>query len=134
MKVSVGKRIRSLRIEKNINLPELAEKANISKAFLSELENDDEANPSLDSLNKVAKALGVTLATLLERESTKARRIIPEELEPSLKEFIIENNAKGETLDEGILQALYVLQQRRGEAKKTKESWRWLYESIRRGL
>lgn len=134
MKVLVGKRIRALRNEKNINLPELAEKAGVSKGFLSQLENDDEANPSLDSLNKVAKALGITLAALLEKDPVKPRRIIPEYVDPGLKEFIEESNSLGEQLDERILQALYVLQQREGEPTKDKKSWRWLYESIQRGV
>jgi XRE family transcriptional regulator, master regulator for biofilm formation len=54
VKFAVGKRIRALRIEKGINLPELAEKAGVSKGFLSQLENDEDANPSLDSLHKVS--------------------------------------------------------------------------------
>ena len=133
MKLKVGKRIRALRIEKGMSLPDLAEKAGVSKGFLSQLENDEDANPSLDLLNKVAKALGVTLATLLDLDSTKARRIIPEELEPGLKDFIEESHSQKNPLDEGILQALYVLQQREGQPQKSKEKWRWLYESIKRG-
>ena len=133
MKMLLGKRIRALRIEKNLSLPDLAEKASVSKGFLSQLENDEDANPSLDSLNKVAKGLGVTLATILDMETTKARRIVPEKMHPGLTELIEECNSKNEPIDEGILQALYVLQQRKGETKKTKEDWRWLYESIKRG-
>ena len=116
-----------------MSLPELAEKAGVSKGFLSQIENDEDANPSLDSLNKVAKALGVTLATLLDLDATKARRIVPQDLEPGLREFIEEAHSQKERLEEGILQALYVLQQRTGEAQKTKDKWRWLYESIKRG-
>lgn len=121
-------------MEKGLNLPELAEKADVSKGFLSQLENDDDSNPSLDSLNKVAKALGVTLATLLDRESTRAHRFIPAVIDPGLKDFIQECHGANERLDDGILQALYVLQQRKGEGVKTKEDWRWLYESIKRGV
>ena len=62
MKFGVGKRIRVLRTEKGINLPELAEKAGVSKGFLSQLENDEEANPSLDSLNKFIKEMGLSKA------------------------------------------------------------------------
>ena len=134
MKFAVGKRIRTLRTEKGINLPELAEKAGVSKGFLSQLENDEEANPSLDSLNKLAKALEVTLAQLLERDQVRAHRIVPDQIEPGLKEFMDECHRANERLDESIVQALYVLQQRKGQAMKGKDDWRWLYESIKRGV
>jgi len=136
MSKHIGKRIKTLRIEKGLTLPGLAEKAGISKGSLSQLENEEESNPSLDTLNKLAKALETTLATLLERESVRAKRIVPvpEELDPALQSFIEETNDRGEKLDDNILQALYVIQQRKGQPVKTKENWRWLYESIRRGI
>jgi len=130
MNISVGKKVRALRIEKNISLPELAESAGVSKGFLSQLENDEQSNPSLDTLNKVAKVLDVTLAALLEKGSVKSKRVIPEEIDPALKEFIQERHASKQPVDQDILQALYAVQHR----KQSKTDWAWLYESIKRGL
>jgi len=130
MNISVGRKVRALRLEKNISLPELAERAGVSKGFLSQLENDEESNPSLDTLNKVAKALNVTLAALIEKASVKSKRVIPEEISPALKEFIRERHASNQPVDEDILQALYAVQHR----KQSKDDWAWLYESIKRGL
>ena len=111
-------------------MPELAESAGVSKGFLSQLENDEQSNPSLDTLNKVAKVLDVTLAALLEKGSVKSKRVIPEEIDPALKEFIQERHASKQPVDQDILQALYAVQHR----KQSKTDWAWLYESIKRGL
>ncbi|MBI5425753.1 MAG: helix-turn-helix transcriptional regulator [Opitutae bacterium] len=130
MPTIVGNRIKSLRIEKGLTLPGLAEKANLSKGLLYQIETSEDANPSLETLNKIAKALGVTIALLLDKAPVKARRLVPESLEPGLEAYIREAQDQGETLNEDTLQALYVLQHRAGAGAKTKEDWAWLYRSI----
>lgn len=130
MPTTVGNRIKSLRVEQGFTLPALAEKATLSKGLLYQIESSDDANPSLETLNKVAKALGVTVALLLDKEPVKARRIVPESLEPGLEEYIRETRERGDPLNEDTLQALYVLQHRTGAGAKTKEDWAWLYRSI----
>jgi transcriptional regulator with XRE-family HTH domain len=126
----VGNRIKSLRIEKGLTLPALADNASLSKGLLYQIESSDNANPSLDTLNKIAKALGVTIALLLDKQPVKARRIVPESFEPGLESYIREARERGEPLNEDTLQALYVLQHRTGATAKTKEDWAWLYRSI----
>lgn len=130
MPTAVGNRIKHLRIEKGLTLPALADKATLSKGLLYQIETSDDANPSLDTLNKIARALGVTIALLLDKQPVKARRIVPESLEPGLEEYIREARERGEPLNEETLQALYVLQHRAGAGAKTKEDWAWLYRSI----
>ncbi|MDX2149196.1 MAG: helix-turn-helix domain-containing protein [Bryobacteraceae bacterium] len=56
----VGSRIRQLREERNLSLRSLAEQAGFSAPFLSQVENG-QASPSISSLEKIARALGVTL-------------------------------------------------------------------------
>jgi transcriptional regulator with XRE-family HTH domain len=132
MQMELGKKIRVLRLEKGLTLPELADKAKVSKGFLFQIETDEETNPSLDTLHKVASALDVTLAELLEKESVKARRLVPAEIDETLKEFLSDARKAGQIIPEETLQALYVLQHRKGRAPKTKEDWRYLYETIER--
>lgn len=60
----VGKVIRDLRKKKEISLRELAQTANISKSTLSNVENGNN-NPSIETLEKIAKALGVQANELL---------------------------------------------------------------------
>jgi len=132
--MNVGKKIQTLRVEKGLSLPQLAEKAGVSKGFVFQIEDDEKTNPSLETLNKIAKALDVTLADLLEKETVLAKRIVvvPDDLEPSLREFIDDRNAQGQPVDTNAIQALYVLQHRKGKSPKTKEDWRYVYESIER--
>jgi len=130
--MNVGKKIRTLRLEKGFTLPALAEKAGVSKGFLFQIEDDEKANPSLETLNRLAKALDVTIAELLEKESVRAKRAIPENVNPALKEFIEEQNAKGLPVEPAALQALYALQHRKGKLPRSKEDWRYLYETIER--
>lgn len=56
----LGEKIRALRIEKGFSLEQLAQMTDSSKSYLWELENRQQANPSLDKVNKLAIALGVT--------------------------------------------------------------------------
>jgi XRE family transcriptional regulator, master regulator for biofilm formation len=133
--MSIGQKIKNLRTAKNLTLPQCADKAGISKGFLSQLENGETSNPSLDTLNKIASALDTTIATLLDKPSIKPIKIVPDEINPQLQEFIKESNSKGqEPLDEDVLQALYALQERGGKSKKTKDDWSYLYETIVREI
>jgi len=130
MPTAAGNRIKYLRIEQGLTLPALATKATISKGLLYQIEASDDANPSLGTLNKIARALGVTSALLLDKPPVRARRIVPESLESGLEDFIRDARQQDESLNEDTLQALYVLQHRSGAGAKTKEDWAWLYRSI----
>ena len=56
----IKKQIIKYRIENNLSQKELAEKIGTKQSAISRLENDD-YNPSIDFLNKVANALGKKL-------------------------------------------------------------------------
>jgi len=56
----IGEKIRYLRNEKGLSLDQLAQMTDSSKSYLWELENKEQANPSLEKLNRLAFALGVT--------------------------------------------------------------------------
>jgi transcriptional regulator with XRE-family HTH domain len=61
----VGMNIRTCRTDAGLTLEELAEKAELSWPYLSEIERGRE-NISLDKLAQLAKALNVKLAKLVE--------------------------------------------------------------------
>jgi transcriptional regulator with XRE-family HTH domain len=61
----VGDRIRILRSEKGLSQEDLAGKAGIDSSHLGRLERG-ERNPSLISLDKILKALGVTFEDLFK--------------------------------------------------------------------
>lgn len=113
-----------------MTLPGLADAAGISKSVLFQLETSDSPNPSLETLQKVAKALNVTLANLLEKGGVRAKRgTLPDRIDDSLKEMIASLNKEEAPINEAVLDSLYVLQERKG-APKTASDWRWLYDTI----
>lgn len=93
MHFSIGKRIQELREAAGLSGRKLAGAAGIAPSFLSELENDL-GNPTIGTVNKLCKALGITLADFfapagqgaeplppeLRRLLEKARELTPEEL------------------------------------------------------
>ncbi len=115
---------------KSISLPDLAEKAGVSKGFLSQLENDDTANPSLETLNKIAKALNITLGELLGEDVVQSKKAVPEVAEPELQEFIRDREQAGKPVAPDVLRSLYALKERRGVKKKSKEDWTFLCRAI----
>lgn len=62
--MTIGKRIKSERNKKGMTQVQLADAANISRSYLGDLEGD-RYNPSLDTLQKIAAALGTTSGVLL---------------------------------------------------------------------
>lgn len=62
----VGNNIRTCRTDAGLTLEKLAEKADLSWPYLSEIERGRE-NISLDKLARLAKALNVTLSRLVEK-------------------------------------------------------------------
>jgi len=78
----VGDRIREIRESRGLNQDRLADKAQISKGFLSDIENG-KRNPSSDNLLRIANVLGASLDYLMkgevqEEEQTRTVQIPPE--------------------------------------------------------
>jgi transcriptional regulator with XRE-family HTH domain len=65
------KRVRTVRNSKDMTQNELAEKAEIAQAYLSEIETG-KTIPSIPVLRRIAKALGVSVAELLDEEEQTA--------------------------------------------------------------
>lgn len=130
--MNVGQKIRALRTEAGVTLPDLAEKAGVSKGFLSQLENDEKANVSLDTLAKIAKALGVSIGGLLGLEAARAKQATQEVVDPELEKHIQERQDAGKPIPPDVLRSLVALKERRGVAKKSKEDWAFLCDSIER--
>jgi transcriptional regulator with XRE-family HTH domain len=59
-------RLRRLREAKGWTQAELAKKAHVTQAFISQLEAGAKATPSVVHILRIAKALGVTVEALVE--------------------------------------------------------------------
>ncbi len=61
---ALGERIRKIRKEKDITQEELAWRAEMDFSFLNEIENG-KGNPSIETIAKIAKGLGVKVQNLI---------------------------------------------------------------------
>lgn len=75
LSVALAQRLKSWRKEHNVTLDTLSRRAGVSKGMLVELEKAA-ANPSIAILCKIAAALGLSVADLLDVASQPAARLI----------------------------------------------------------
>ncbi|MFE7151934.1 helix-turn-helix domain-containing protein, partial [Heyndrickxia sporothermodurans] len=67
----IGQRIKNFRLQKQLSLSELAEKAGVAKSYLSSIERNIQSNPSVQFLEKIAAVLGISVNSLLHEEIEK---------------------------------------------------------------
>jgi XRE family transcriptional regulator, master regulator for biofilm formation len=78
----IGKNIYEIRMKKGLTLSALAERANISKSYLSNIERNLNQNPSIQVIKKIALVLDVDIKVLLKTIACK------EDLQPHDKEWL----------------------------------------------
>jgi len=64
-RTTIGQMLKRLREERNISQLQLAQQAGVAQGYISDLEAGTKANPSVDVLKKLAKALNCSIAELL---------------------------------------------------------------------
>ena len=83
-RVDVGERLRAIRKLRRITLRTVAERAELSESFLSQVERG-RANASIASLKRIAAALGVNVADLFEPNGGPSRaRVLRRDVRPAL--------------------------------------------------
>jgi transcriptional regulator with XRE-family HTH domain len=80
----LGQRIRELRKTAGLTQEELGEKAELSYKFIGELERG-QVNVSLDSIARIAQALGVKIGDLFSKEKIPVQKIVIKERSPLSK-------------------------------------------------
>lgn len=65
--MEIGKKLRQLRVKNGLTLEELASRSELTKGFLSQLENDL-TSPSISTLADLVEALGSDLSTFFKNE------------------------------------------------------------------
>ena len=124
---NIGSQIRSLRTEKGFSLATLSERSNLSKGLLSKLENDEGSNPSVNTLFSIAEALEITIADILRTDTAQILRVVPETSPQWLKPLV---KALGREPDPDILDAMYVLQNRKADSSDDPKHWEFVYRSL----
>lgn len=83
MAQQVGHRLRELRVAKNLSIRTLATHAGFSASFISQVERG-QASPSIDSLERIANALGVTLGDIFVTKIDPCPAVVGARERPSL--------------------------------------------------
>lgn len=117
-------RIRQLRRERRMTLTALAEKAGISRGYMSEIENERATDPSAAVLRAIAQALDTTTAVLMDEDPTIVSSDIPDSLRLAQEKF---------NIPEGDLPTLAAIKFRNYQPISA-EDWKFLYESIKRSM
>lgn len=131
---NIGARISALRVEKGISLSELARTSGISKSLLHRIENLPGSNPELDTLKKIARALECTVGDVLGNEVVVNARQLPAVHPNWLTSLTSRLREMGREPDQDFLEALYVLQNRKGQTKTNDDDWLYLYQTLERSF
>lgn len=81
----IGERLKKARVDKKLTQEKLAEKLDVSIAFLSRIERGN-SHISLKRLSEVCDILGVTEGYILNGVSTKSNNYLSEDLSTLLKD------------------------------------------------
>lgn len=99
--MDIGYKIRELRILKGLTQEELADRSELSKGFISQLENDL-TSPSISTLEDILQCLGTSISEFFSQEK-EARQVVfgrddyfekNDETEGTFTEWIIPNAQK----------------------------------------
>jgi transcriptional regulator with XRE-family HTH domain len=114
--------LKRLRGEKRLSQAALSREAQVSPAYLSELESGQGKRPSGQVLMRLAKALGVTIAELLGDRIQPGQSI--SQPDPSLLQF-----AKDRKLPSSDVEMLAGIRFR-GDPPRTTRRWAMIYDTI----
>lgn len=103
-----GKKVRELRKANNLTMSELAKKSGTASSYISDLENGKIKNPSINKIEKIAEALGVSLGEL--RENNKVIDLT----DPKTREAL--SKIPKETLIEDLKKKIEDINQKAGDA------------------
>ena len=126
--MDLSEKIRHLREEKGLSLNKLAEMAGISKAYLSQLENNVSKQPSAEILLKIASALRTTIADLLDKP-VRVHSDDFQEIPKTLQEFIDNQGEELDIREEDVKMLMNI--RYRGNHPKTLEDWEHILKTIR---
>ena len=84
--MTVGDRIRQVRIEKDITQQELADCAGVSKQAVYKYENNIVTNIPMDKLSLIASKLGVTPCFLMGWEDNNSVPEVPDTIKAALQQ------------------------------------------------
>ena len=124
--MGIGERLKELRKNQRITLRQLALKSKVSKAYLSQLENERFSNPSTEIITKLCYALGVSVGVILGLENNPT--ITSSKVNVPLNLITL---AEEEKLNEEELSMLSGISYK-GKQPKSIEDWRAVLQVIQK--
>ena len=101
----LGKKIKTLRIARGYTQEELADRCDLSRSFISQLEND-QVSPSIDTLERILRVLGSDLKTFFSSDKKQEKIVfkknerVPMYLDEfGIKGFILMDNIEDKSID-----------------------------------
>lgn len=116
----LGRQVAKRRRELGLSQTEFAEKADISRNYLSLIERGEAQNVSTDMLEKMALVLGMSVADLLN-----PNQVSDVVIHPVLREFALREGLSFDVVDR--LARL----PRRGQEPDTVEKWEKIYKAVK---
>lgn len=130
---TVGDRIREVRGDLNITQDQLAQRAGISKGFLSDVENN-KRNISSENLLRIANVLGASVDYLLRGDvlesSTVEPILIPPELSQAAQDLDLSYAATVELLE--AHRSVIARRSNKELRKFSVEDWKRLHDAIKK--
>ena len=127
----VSERLKQLRLDKGLSVADLAEQAGVSKPYIWQIESGRRQNPSGEKLQKLATALGVTIADLIGNPEGIPSGTL-EEAPESLRLFVRDRGKKLGVRREDVEMLKHV--HYRGKRPDTSADWELIFLFLRRIL
>ena len=130
---TTGDRIREIREARGMTQDQLAVQADISKGFLSDVENN-KRNISSDNLLRIANVLGASVDYLLRGETKESLRrtpiVIPPELSQAAEEMGLSYAQTLETLE--AHNSVVARRSNKDTKRLSIDEWKEFYKAIKR--
>ena len=126
--MGLGGRIRTIRKGLGFTLTQLAKRSKVSKAYLSQLENEQFINPSTEVVIKLCNALGVSVNSILGLENVPPKLINNSNIPSHLHAL-----AKEEQLNDIDISMLSNISYK-GKQPTSVDGWRTVLEAIRQSI
>ncbi|APT73599.1 cupin [Thermosipho melanesiensis] len=108
--MKLGSKIRTLRVARGYTQEELADRCDLSRSFISQLEND-QVSPSIDTLERILRVLGSDLKTFFSNDKRQEKIVfkvkdrVPMYLdELGIKGFILMDNIEDKSIDPKLIE------------------------------
>jgi transcriptional regulator with XRE-family HTH domain len=129
--MKLGDKLKIVRTKRNLTLFQVRDGTGLSIGLISDIERN-RAKPSIDSLDKLARCYEIALSDLLSDVDLGAPNTLDfsDAMPDTLREFVENMKASGETPDQDIIDTMLTISHRRRRPPETWQDWRSIYYSL----